>query len=384
MRHAISVAVMATLGVISVPASSAIFTPGNLAIYRVGTGTGNLVNTGNPVFIDEYTAAGALVQSIAMPTAASGSSYPLISSGTATSEGGLTLSSNGAYLVLTGYGTTTGGATSLSTTSASTVPRVVGLLGADGIANTTTALTDFSSSNNPRSAASTDGNSLWVAGGAGGVRYTTLGATTSTQLSTTVTNIRQVNIFDNQLYASDGSGTTNRLGTVGTGLPITSGQTITNLPGFATNAGSPYGFFFADLSQTVTGVDTLYVADDAVGITKYTLSSGTWTSNGTSGTGTDAYRGLTGSVSNSIVSLFATRKGGSAAAGGGELVSLSDSSGYNGSFTGLTPSVLATASTNTAFRGVAFAPTAVPVPAAVWLFGSAMTALLGIRRRRSH
>src|SRR5262249_30763021 len=59
------------------------------------------------------------------------------------------------------------------------------------------------------------------------------------------------------------------------------------------------------------------------------------------------------------VTLFATRKGGSGAAGGGELVSLVDTSGYNGTFSG-TPTLLATAATNTSFRGVAMAP--VPTP----------------------
>jgi hypothetical protein len=33
----------------------------------------------------------------------------------------------------------------------------------------------------------------------------------------------------------------------GTGIPTTAGQTTTNLPGFPTSGGSPYGFFFADL-----------------------------------------------------------------------------------------------------------------------------------------
>src|SRR4051812_36707728 len=76
----------------------AAFTPGDLVIYRVGTGTGSLVNTGNAVFLDEYTTAGALVQSVAMPTTASGSNKPLIASGTATSEGLLTRSTDGRYL----------------------------------------------------------------------------------------------------------------------------------------------------------------------------------------------------------------------------------------------------------------------------------------------
>src|SRR5262249_52599733 len=205
------------------------------------------------------------------------------------------------------------------------------------------------------SVVSTNGTDIWVDGAAGGIRYTTLGATTSTQLSSTVTNLRQTNIFAGQLYVSDASGTAVRLGTVGTGLPTTSGQTITNLPGFPTSTGSPYAFFFADLSAAVSGVDTLYVADDGAGLQKYSLGSGNWTANGTVGAAADAYRGLTASVSGTTVTLYAVRKGGSTATGGGEFVSLVDSSGYNGAFSG-TPTLLSTAAANTSFRGVAFAP----------------------------
>ena len=44
-----------------------------------------------------------------------------------------------------------------------------------------------------------------------------------------------------------------------------------------------------------------------------------------------------------------------AAAGGGELVSVIDDSGYDATITG-SPTLLLTATANTAFRGVAFAP----------------------------
>src|SRR5262249_7862810 len=153
------------------PAVAATFTPGDIVVYRVGTGSGSLTNTGNAVFLDEFSPAGALVQSIAIPATAAGSNKPLIASGTATSEGLLSRSADGRYLVLTGYGTTVGGATSLSGTTATAVPRVVGRVDSAGAVDTSTALTDFASGNNPRSATSNDGAEFWVAGGAGGVRY---------------------------------------------------------------------------------------------------------------------------------------------------------------------------------------------------------------------
>src|SRR5947207_15983523 len=67
----------------------AAFRPGDLVIYRVGTGAAALTSASTPVFLDEYTTSGSLVQSIALPTSSGSGSTPnpLTSSGTATSEG---------------------------------------------------------------------------------------------------------------------------------------------------------------------------------------------------------------------------------------------------------------------------------------------------------
>src|SRR6516165_2476638 len=333
----------------------AAFTPGDLVVYRVGTGADPLVSTGNAVFLDEYTPSGTLVQSIALPTTNSGSNHPLIASGTSTSEGLLTLSADGRYLILTGYDQAPGGTESLPTSPSSTVPRDVGRVDAAGNIDTSTTLTAFSG-NNIRSATSTDGIDVWIVGGNDGVQYTTLGSTTSTQISSTNTNLRQVDIFNGQLYVSSASGVAH-LGTVGNGTPTSSGQTITSLPGFPTS-GSQYGFFFADLSPGVAGVDTLYVADDTAGggqVQKFSLVGGSWVANGSLADA--AVRGLTGSVNGTSVTLFTTTGSGSSA-GGGSLDTFIDTSGYNASITG-TLTNLASAPANEAFRGVAFAPQAV-------------------------
>lgn len=337
------------------PATAADFTPGNIVVLRVGSGASGLVNTGAAVFLDEYTPAGVFVQSIALPTSVSGANKRLILSGTATSEGMITRSEDGKYIMVYGYDAAIP-TTDLAGTTAAAVNRVVARVDKNGNINTTTALTDAATGNNPRGVTSTNGTDIWVTGGAGGIRYTTLGSTTSTQLSTTVTNLRGVEVFGGQLYISTSSGTAVRIGAVGSGTPATSGQTITNIPGFTTS-GSPYGFFFADLNAGIPGADVLYVAnDDAVALTKYSLVGGNWVSNGTIGVNADDYRGLSGVVSGSNVTLYAVRKGGTGSTGGGELVSLTDASGYNGSFSG-TPALLATAITNTSFRGIVSAPT---------------------------
>src|SRR5262249_23974557 len=140
-------------------------------------------------------------------------------------------------------------------------------------------------------------------------------------------NIRQVNIFNGQLYSSDSSGTAIRLGTVGSGLPTVAGQVITNLPGFETSTGSPYSFAFFDLDHGTPGVDTLYVADDTASvIQKWSLVGGNWTQNGTITAA--AVRGLTASVAGNTVTIFATT-GGSGATGGGSLYKVTDTAGYN-------------------------------------------------------
>ncbi|MER3497182.1 MAG: hypothetical protein C4308_00370 [Chitinophagaceae bacterium] len=329
-------------------------TPGNLVIYRVGDGTAALTSNATAVFLDEYTTTGTLVQSIALPTTVSGSNKRITASGTATSEGLITRSTDGQFIFVTGYDADPGSASITSSTS-TTINRVVGKINISGTVDATTALTDAASGGNPRSVVSTNGTDIWITGSTGGIRYTTLGATTSTQLNTTVTNLRQVNIFNSQLYVSSSSGTI-RLGTVGSGTPTTSGQVITNLPGFPTSTGSPYGFFFADLDAGVAGVDVVYVADDgtSTGFQKYSLVGGNWVSNGSIAVTGNSLRGLTATVSGNTVTLYGTN--------GTSLVKLVDASGYNATISG-TVTTLATAPANTAFRGVTLTPVAAgPTP----------------------
>jgi len=326
----------------------AAFTPGNLVIYRVGTGAASLTTAATAAFLDEYTQAGVLVQSIALPTADSGSNQTLTASGTQ-AEGFLNLSADGHYLLLTGYDAAVGTAAVAGTTG-STVNRVIGRVDASGAVDTTTAITSFSTGN-IRSVASTDGSTYWAVGSNSGVVTGTIGSSTATPVATTqsggtaATNLRAVDIFDGQLYVSAQTGSL-RLGTVGTGTPTASGQVIANLPGFPTSTGSYYQFYFADLTATVAGVDTVYVADDGGSIQKYSLVSGLWSSNG-SVTASGA-RGLTGSTVNTTVNLFATSAS--------SLFKIIDTSGYNGTFTGTSVSTIATAAANTAFRGIDFAP----------------------------
>src|SRR3954470_8582522 len=104
-------------------AHAAAFTPGNIVVYRIGDGSAALSNLATPVFLDEYSPAGSLVQTVPLPTVAAGANNPLTGSGTATSEGLLTRSTDKAYLLLPGYKTAPGTA-SITTSTSAAIPRV--------------------------------------------------------------------------------------------------------------------------------------------------------------------------------------------------------------------------------------------------------------------
>ena len=323
----------------------AAFAPGNIVVVRYGDGSAALTNAGTSIFLDEYTPSGALVQTIPLPTSTSGANKRIVGSGTAATEGLMTLSADGRCLVIPGYDAAPGTASITGSTSAA-VNRVIAKIDSTGLIDSTTALSDAITGSNPRSAASTNCSDLWIVGGAAGVRYASLGSATSTSVSTTVTNVRGINIFGSQLYISTASGTNPRVYAVGSGTPTTTGQTMTPLTGFSVGAAAD-GFFFADLNPSVPGVDTLYVADDGGSILKYSLVAGTWTSNGAI-TASNVH-GLTGTVSGGSVTLYLTY-----ATNLSKIAKVTDTGGYNAAPSATTVTDLVTAATNTQFRGVAF------------------------------
>ncbi len=339
-------ALCATIG-IATTGFAANLTPGNIVVVRVGAGAAPLTSAATAVFLDEYTTAGVLVQSLALPVAPSGAHQPLTNSGTASSEGFLTVSVDGRYLLHAGYAAAPGLA-SIANTASATTPRVVARVAMDGSIDTTTAIADGYSGANIRSACSTNGLDLWMGGtgsATGGVRHAILGATTSTQLSTTITNSRVVGIHAGQLHTSSAVLNFQGVSTVGAGLPTTTGQVCALLPGFPTAIGpSSYDLAFADAS-------TLYVADDrgltqGGGLQKWTLVAGTWTLSYTLSAGlTAGLRGLALVPGSSPPQLYAT-----SADSATRLVVVADTG------SGATFALVATAAPNTALRGVRFLP----------------------------
>ena len=394
MKHLKFLTPAVSLGVLSLAslnANAQLFTPGNLVLSRTGDGATALSGIATAVFLDQFNATdGSKGSSLALPTTASGSNHRVTNSGSATSNGLLNLSTNGQYLLYGGYDAALG-TTGVATTASATVNRVVARVDGTGNINSTTALTDANDGNNFRSVASVDGSTFYT-GGAGSttgtnsaVRYATLGATTSTPISSnatgSLTNVRDISIQNNQLYASSASSTYFGVSTIGSGTPTTSGQPTTLLTGFPTTGASSYGFFFGNST-------TLYVADDRAtasggGLQKWTFSNNTWSLSTTYKTGlTAGLRGLTGFVDGSgIVSLWATTADTVSGTAGNKLVSLVDA--------GATPTfnTLAVAPGNEFFEGISFAPNtvapSVPAPSSllVSLLGVPGIALL-IRRRK--
>lgn len=324
----------------------AAFTAGDLVVLRPNGAT----SVATAIFLDEYNPSGSLIQSVALPTAASGSNHILTQSGSAGSEGALNRSANGEYLTLVGYDATLGTAG----VSSGTAGRVVGRVDANGNIDTST-LVDGYSGNNIRSAVTDDGTHFWTAGpsATGGTHYLTLGSNGATGSSVQVNTVndRVVEIIGGQLYASTNTGSNTGVNTIGTGLPTTSGQTMTLLPGVtATNA---FAFVLLDRDPSVAGYDTLYVADQTAGLLKYSFDGSSWTARGSVA---GVLTGLTGTVSGANAVLYATLGTGTA----NKLVSFTDSAAFNASISAGTFTTLAIAPAGTSFKGLAFAPATQP------------------------
>ncbi len=333
------------------------FTEGDLVVSVEGNGSNTGTYTDNqaaPLTLYQYghngTSSASFAGSLMLPQTASGANAAISGEYGSSSEGSLQLSGDGRYLTIMGYGVNADtfnanpGAFSPDSTNRAlgqsgsvpgqgytVVPRVVALVGANGSVDTSTALTNVFSANNPRSAYTKDGSTIYVSGqgtsgdNTGGVFVTQRGSHTATSITGNDAgggasqDTRAVQIVNNQLVVSadSKSGSTNRdfIGTLGAaGSPPTSvangGNGPTMLPGFGNNGGtgrmaitaattngintpgstinlSPENFFFANPT-------TLYVADSGIpkntsaanvaggtalgngGLQKWSLVRGSW------------------------------------------------------------------------------------------------------------
>ncbi len=261
------------------------FTGGNLVVTQVDSGDTTKAPSGAAakVRIIEYTRRNGeeggvpTGQFYDLPITLSGGNHRLTYSGSAISEGQITISEDNKYLLVVGYDAAPGTA-NIATTMSAAVNRVVGRIDwtlppATAI-DTTTALNNVFSGGSISGATSSDNVSFFLSGNGGaqgGVATATLGATTGTTGygGTAVQTVRDIRLFNGALF---GSGATSGGSLYGVAR-ITTGAT-NELPGFPTTSGpSSYGFYFLD-------ADTLYVADDRNttdgGIQKWRRVGATW------------------------------------------------------------------------------------------------------------
>ncbi len=440
------------------------WTPGMLNQGVIdGTNRNNgLTDTASVVFLQEYSSTGSSfarrLDPIIMPYVATASgNRALTMASNSGSEGALRRSADGQYLTMAGYNQSqpeslitrsspTGNSPPLTNAVApanaqgakfdpAVVNRTLGRVDAVGNVNTTTTMNNAYSGDNIRSAVSLDGQQFWTSGniaggsqnGTGGVRYATLGGTSSVQIDgsaspgLTTSNINRVDIFNGQLYASNRqTNSNNGIWRIGDGTPaggtptsavsgtklfnyndLVSGAISGRTPGTSSataNFQGPYDFFFSN-------ENTIYVADSILGISKFTRNqAGTWgysytfartggVQNDGSNGGPKQAGGTTGMagrvLSNGSVMLFGT--GGFSGTpvlgsldtfGGNYLFAIEDT-GANADLM-----ILDIAAANEHFKGVALAPletAVVPVPPAVALMlgGLGLLGASSWRRRRA-
>jgi hypothetical protein len=328
------------------------FTAGDLVAVRVGDGSGALTGNATATFLDEFTTGGvATGNSVALPTA-TGSALTL--SGNGSTEGFLSGSVDGHSLTLAGYNQVPGSSTS-------GVPRVIGVAGPDGSVDISTQFPS-ADAGTVRAAASADGLGFWVST-SNFIRFVPFGnpaTTPSTALSPLVSSPTDAEVSPaGQLYLDGGAGAQpngfpaiDGPGSVGTGLPVSGGQSITVLNGFPTQ--STHGAFPTS-NQFVFSPDgmTIYVADGRTngdgGLLKYQLvnpTTGQWAQTASFTFMSSGLRGLIGDFSGSSPVLYAT----TTETSGNKIVKFVDGG------SSFSETDLATAPANEGFRGIAFSP----------------------------
>jgi hypothetical protein len=333
------------------------FKSGNIVVVRLGDGNASYADVSAPIFLDEYTISGSLVQSVSLPTADNGANLKICLPYSKGNMGLLSLSPDGQYLTITGFNSNTG--VNVPDLFLGTVNRTIARIDYNGAINTTTSIPGSEVGNGPSpiGVVTQDGNNFWSThdGFGAGLRYSTLGQSTSVQI-VNANNQRGPYIYNNQLFVGVASGAVSISG----GLPVTGPQTFSFFSGMPLAVASSTQLFFADLNPAIAGFDVAYIASNGdLALSKYSLVGTDWVLNGTIGINADDYRGLAGIVNGTSVTLYSTRIIPDVSNNGGsELVTITDNTGYSSepnTFVG-TPAIIKIAGANTSFRGVAMVP----------------------------
>lgn len=323
--------------------STAVFGSGDLIVLQVGNGA--IATSGAPGVLEDFPVfGGPSLNTIALP--ASGTNALIF--GGSSYDGEMSLSGDGKSIVIPGYNVPAGYITSAidssSTTGASAVPRAVGLVRANGAFAIAATTTQFSGSTIRGATADGAGN-FWAGGGSSGIVYLGGNAPAAT-LSTISSATRELAFVNGNLcFAETGSG----YGIMSfSGAPMASSTPtlLLNSGGLGNGGGSPVDFAF---SPTIA-----YVADNRTnttggGVLRYNWNGSSWVyaytlvNNATSSKEVDA---MVVNFNGAHPVIYAV----TGEATGNSLVTVTDT-GSSSSF-----SVLDTAASGDAFRGLVFAP----------------------------
>jgi hypothetical protein len=327
------------------------FTPGDLAVVRVGDGSTPLVNSAGPISLLDLTTAGLVQSTINLPSGSGG----LQISGIAGSEGQLVLNANGQSFTVAGYVPPYTGNNSLSSRTSAQAPRGYVTVNYNGTVSAVTTLTGTYSQQNIRSGF-VSGSSAWFAGGNGsgsGVEY--YNGTSFLRIENA--NTRVLGVYGGILYYSTGSGTQGIYKY--SGLPTSATTAAAFLTGVIGQGTSPYDFALSPDGNT------LYVADNNLGVQKFTFNGSTWTFDYNftdSAAAADKAYGLAVDFSGANPTLYWT--------------SPTDIWKATDTGIGAAGTSILSAGTDYAFRGLEF----VPEPSSLTLVGLALTGLFSLRR----
>jgi hypothetical protein len=279
-------------------------------------------------------------------------SSALVNSGKASSEGQLSLSADGQYLVFGGYNVAAGTPTVASSLS-SADPRGIATVDANGNYTLAATTASFYSGNNMRGGTSDGNGNFWGAGAASGTVY--MGTGTPAQISSV--NSLIVQDIGGNLFYSTAKGTTGIYEISGTPTSGTATPTLV----LANAAPSDFAF---NASMTIA-----YVANTSGGIQRYDFGGGGWTLSYTLDSGT-GMNGLAVNFSGTDPLIYATTESGK------KLIEITDTG------SGSIANTLATVDGSTkAFLGLEFTPQPVPEPSACALIGMGLAGLWSFQRR---
>lgn len=431
----------------TVSSQAQLFTPGDLVVSTYGSTSGTLSDGApTPINLLEFLPTGGpalLTDTLPMTDGVGGSAnLGVVGEYGSSSEGNIQLSGNGQYLTIGGYSasaaaagigasTNTANGTSypigtayststvaLAQSTDTDVSRLAVLIDGNGNVNSSTVFNNLYNTNNPRSVYSATGASIYISGQGDknasdqGIFLAATGTNTKNSNGTATgiynaNDTRYVTGSNGNLYYSlDKKGSPTGIFQV-SGLPTgaATGVQITaasnGLTGAAKVSYSPEGFFFANAT-------TLYVADTGVpkaggtgagGIQKWTLSGGTWTlqytltpTNFVSPTaaasatsGETGFEAIAGQIrAGGLISLYAVSYTAGDANPNGIYQITDNLNGTSGTGETFTEIESAAGNGGLVFKGISFAPNAVPEPS-TWamLLGGVMAAGFYLRRRRS-